>query len=107
MKNSIAVGAGITGFPMVFIPKIDAAWAPKTIVHPSIDNLRVVTITDEKMISGNREKKVKKAMPAPVSKERSLKKSRTAVAVTPPTQRAKRFNAVNIILPYDIINHFP
>lgn len=53
MKNTIAVGAGITGFPMVFIPKIGAAWAPKTIVHPNIDNLRVVAITDENMITGN------------------------------------------------------
>ncbi len=53
MKNTIAVGAGITGFPMVFIPKIDAAWAPKTLVHPNIDNLRVVAVTDKKMINGD------------------------------------------------------
>jgi len=53
MKNTIAVGAGITGFPMVFIPKIDAAWAPQTLIHPNIDNLRVVAITDKNMINGN------------------------------------------------------
>jgi hypothetical protein len=50
----MAVGAGIAGFPMVFIPKIHAAWTPKTLVHPNIDNLRVVTVTDENMINGNK-----------------------------------------------------
>ncbi len=53
MKNAMAVGAGVTGFPMVFIPKIDAAWAPKTLVHPNLDNLRVVAVTDKNMINGD------------------------------------------------------
>ena len=50
----MAVGAGIAGFPAIFIPKIDAAWAPKTLVHPNIDNLRVGTVTDKNMINGNK-----------------------------------------------------
>ena len=53
IKNTIAVGAGITGFPMVFIPKIDAAWTPKTLIHPNIDNLKVVAVTDKNMIKGD------------------------------------------------------
>ena len=47
-KTAVAT-AGISVFPMIFIPKAKAHWAPKTIVHPNVDNLRVVGITDSAM----------------------------------------------------------
>jgi hypothetical protein len=50
IKRTVAAGVGIAAFPMIFIPKVRAHWAPKTIVHPNVDNLRVVGITDAKMI---------------------------------------------------------
>jgi len=46
----VAAGVGIAAFPMIFIPKARAQWTPKTITHPNVDNLRVVSITDAKMI---------------------------------------------------------
>ncbi|UCG66461.1 MAG: hypothetical protein JSW12_05405 [Deltaproteobacteria bacterium] len=49
MKKAIAMGAAVAGFPTVLIPKARAAWRPRTLVHPSVDNLRVVGITDSKM----------------------------------------------------------
>lgn len=36
-------------FPTIFVPKARAGWARKTIVHPNVDNLRVVSITDPAM----------------------------------------------------------
>src|SRR3972149_12093032 len=50
IKKTAVAAAGISAFPMIFIPKARAQWAPKTIVHPNVDNLRVVGITDAKMI---------------------------------------------------------
>src|SRR4030066_27058 len=49
IKKTVAAGVGITAFPMIFIPKAKAHWAKKTIVHPNVDNLRVVGITDLNM----------------------------------------------------------
>jgi len=49
IQKTVAVGVGITAFPMIFIPKAKAHWAPKTIVHANVDNLRVVGITDSRM----------------------------------------------------------
>jgi len=48
----MAAGVGIAAFPTIFIPKAKAYWAPKTIVHPNVDNLRVIGITDPKMTKG-------------------------------------------------------
>ena len=48
VKESIAMGAAIAAFPTVLVPKTRAAWARKTIVHPRVDKLRVVGITDTK-----------------------------------------------------------
>jgi hypothetical protein len=48
IKKTVAAGVGIAAFPMIFIPKARAQWAPKTMVHPNVDNLRVVAITDAK-----------------------------------------------------------
>jgi hypothetical protein len=42
-------GAALTAFPTVLVRKAPAAWARKTIVHPSVDNLRVVGLTDAGM----------------------------------------------------------
>jgi hypothetical protein len=49
IKKTAAVAAGISAFPMIFIPKAKAHWSPKTMVHPNVNNLRVVGITDPKM----------------------------------------------------------
>jgi hypothetical protein len=49
IKKTVAAGVGITAFPMIFIPKARAQWAPKTIVHPNVNNLRVVGVTDSRM----------------------------------------------------------
>ena len=51
LKKAVIAGAGISGFPAVFIPKSQAAWARQTVVHPNVDNLRVVAITDTEMTS--------------------------------------------------------
>ena len=48
VQGSITAGAA-AGLPFIFAPKAQAAWAPGTTVHPNIDNLRVVGITDKKM----------------------------------------------------------
>ena len=52
VKNAAIIGAGITAFPFVFIRKSNAAWARKTAIHPNVDNLRVVGITDPGMTNG-------------------------------------------------------
>ena len=49
MKKAVVMGAALTAFPTVLVRKATAAWARGTIVHPNVDNLRVVGITDTKM----------------------------------------------------------
>ena len=49
VKHAAVIGAGITAFPLVFIRRSRAAWARKTVIHPNVDNLRVVGITDPGM----------------------------------------------------------
>lgn len=49
VKNVAIAGAGVTAFPFVFIRRAHAAWAKKTVIHPNVDNLRVVGITDPGM----------------------------------------------------------
>lgn len=49
MKKAFIAGAAITAFPALWVPKSRAAWARKTAVHPNVDNLRVVGITDSAM----------------------------------------------------------
>jgi len=49
IKKTAVATVGITAFPMIFVPKVKAQWARKTIVHPNVDNLRVVGITDSAM----------------------------------------------------------
>jgi hypothetical protein len=49
MKNAALIGAVVTAFPTVFVPKAKASWARRTVVHPNVDNLRVVGLTDPAM----------------------------------------------------------
>jgi hypothetical protein len=49
VKQMMIAGAALTASPSVFIRKAPAAWDRKTIVHPEIDNLRVVGLTDTTM----------------------------------------------------------
>jgi hypothetical protein len=49
MKEAIATAAALTALPTLLVRKAPAAWARKTIVHPQVDNLRVVGLTDTKM----------------------------------------------------------
>lgn len=52
IKNSIAAGAGLSVFPMA-VPSFSSQpikASRKIVVHPDVDNLRVVGITDESMI---------------------------------------------------------
>ena len=45
-------GAALAVAPMIFVPKARAVWERKSVVHPNVNNLRVVGITDPKMIKG-------------------------------------------------------
>jgi len=49
LKKAIFAGTVITAFPTVLLPKARAAWTRGTIIHPNVNNLRVVGITDAKM----------------------------------------------------------
>ena len=49
LKNTVVAGTGIAAFPTVLVRKARAAWARNTSIHPNIDNLRVVGITDPGM----------------------------------------------------------
>jgi hypothetical protein len=49
IKKAVVTGAGIAAFPMIFVPKAKAYWAPKTVVHPNVNQLRVVGIIDAGM----------------------------------------------------------
>ncbi len=49
LKGSLIAGAAITAVPTLLIRKTPAEWAKKTIVHPQVNHLRVVGITDPRM----------------------------------------------------------
>jgi hypothetical protein len=49
IKGSLITGTALTAYPFLFIPKARASWARKTSVHPNVNPLRVVGITDPKM----------------------------------------------------------
>jgi hypothetical protein len=49
VKTVAVLGAAASGLPTLFVPKARAAWARKTVVHPQVDNLRVVSVTDPAM----------------------------------------------------------
>jgi hypothetical protein len=52
LRKTIVGGTLLTIPPMIYVPKAHALWAPKTPVHPNIDSLRVVGLTDGKMTRG-------------------------------------------------------
>jgi hypothetical protein len=52
MKKAAMAGTVLAVAPMIFVPKARAAWEKKSIVHPNVNNLRVVGITDPKMTRG-------------------------------------------------------
>jgi hypothetical protein len=49
LKTAAVMGTAVTAFPMVLVPKARASWARKTVLHPNVDNLRVVGLTDPTM----------------------------------------------------------
>ncbi len=49
IRKAIIMGTAVTSFPMIMIPKARPAWARRTVVHPNVNNLRVVGITDPQM----------------------------------------------------------
>ncbi len=49
IKEAIIVGTAMTAVPTLLIPKARASWTRKTVVHPNVDNLRIVGITDNRM----------------------------------------------------------
>ena len=49
MKKAAVVGAALTAGPTLFVPKARAYWARQTLIHPSVDNLRVAGVTDPAM----------------------------------------------------------
>jgi hypothetical protein len=49
IKKAAVMGALLSSGPMVFVPEARASWAKKTLIHPEVDNMRVVGITDPSM----------------------------------------------------------
>jgi len=49
LRNSIIGGTILTVPSMIYVPRAQARWAPRTPVHPQVDPLRVVGITDQRM----------------------------------------------------------
>ena len=49
LRKSIVCGSLLALSPVIYIPRAHARWATKTSVHPQVDQLRVVGITDLKM----------------------------------------------------------
>ena len=49
VKEALITGVGVTAFPTVLVRKAEARWTPGTVVHPAVDNLRVVGISDGRM----------------------------------------------------------
>jgi len=49
MKQALIAGAALTACPTILVRKAPAAWARRTIVHPQVENLRVVGLTDVSM----------------------------------------------------------
>jgi hypothetical protein len=49
MKKAAVMGAALSACPTVFVSKARPSWARKTLIHPNVDNLRVVGIIDPAM----------------------------------------------------------
>jgi hypothetical protein len=54
MKKTMVMGAAIAAFPTVLTPKSRAKNIAKLVVHPNVDNLRVVGITDTAMTKASK-----------------------------------------------------
>jgi hypothetical protein len=52
IQKAALAGATLAVSPMIFVPHTIAAWKRRSIVHPNVNNLRVVGITDPRMIQG-------------------------------------------------------
>ena len=53
IKRAVLMGTAVSAFPMLFAENSSGGNIPKTIVHPDVDNLRVVGITDPGMTRGH------------------------------------------------------
>jgi len=49
IQKTLIMGAAITSFPTVLVRRAAATWAQKTVIHPNVNNLRVVGIADTRM----------------------------------------------------------
>jgi hypothetical protein len=49
VKKAAVMGAALSACPFILAPKARASWAKRTLIHPNVDNLRVVAITDPAM----------------------------------------------------------
>lgn len=49
VKGTMLAGAAAAAVPTILVRKAPAEWAKKTIVHPNVNNLRVVGITNPRM----------------------------------------------------------
>ncbi len=49
VKGSLIVGTAVTACPTLLIPRVRAAWAKRSPLHPQINDLRVVGLTDKAM----------------------------------------------------------
>jgi len=54
MKKAVIMGSAIAACPTILIRKSTAAWARRSDVHPNVNNLRVVGVTDEGMTKDSR-----------------------------------------------------
>jgi hypothetical protein len=49
MKKAAVMGAALTAGPTIFVPKARAYWTRRSLIHPEVDNLKVVGVTDGSM----------------------------------------------------------
>jgi hypothetical protein len=49
IEKALITAGTLTAFPTILVPKARAGWARKTVVHPNVNNLHVVGITDPRM----------------------------------------------------------
>ena len=49
IKGAAVVGTAFAASPMIFVPKARASYAKKTLIHPNVNNVRVVGLTDPSM----------------------------------------------------------
>ncbi|MGE5840968.1 MAG: twin-arginine translocation signal domain-containing protein [Deltaproteobacteria bacterium] len=52
IKGAALAGTAFAASPMIFVPKARASYAKGSLIHPNVNNLRVVGITDPSMTRG-------------------------------------------------------